>query len=240
MFRSLFAALVVSLVAGCGPADSVAGRCTADAQCPVGASCDETIGVCVVGTSATQGASGSSQTNAALPSGYGRYCETNAECGDVAGTQCIFNECIKRCSNDATCSSGTVCGGNNGTFGCFQQCSNSPCLNSGACAPAPSGPAEGQFICYPKIPASLGGKCSTSGDCRSELSCMKNSTHPEGYCSKACTTNADCYNGFDACIVVAGTTSGICMPKCAPSGAGMCREGTTCSPVSGTSYGVCY
>lgn len=244
MFRSLFAALVVAFVVGCGPADSVStGRCTADAQCPVGASCDETIGVCVAGGSTSSGTQttgvNQSQPNA-LPSGYGRYCESNAECSGVAGTSCLFNACVKSCSSAGTCDAGTACAGNNGTFGCFQSCAMNPCLNGGTCSPAPTGPAMGERICVPKAPASLSGKCSKDSDCRAELRCTINAKHPEGYCSMGCSTDADCYNGFDACIVPAGSTSGMCMPKCGFSPNATCREGTTCTAVGNASFSVCY
>jgi hypothetical protein len=124
MFRSLFAALVVSFVAGCGPADSVAGRCTADAQCPVGASCDETIGVCVVGGSSSQTGGVNQSQPKSLPANYGHYCNTDAQCGDVAGTSCRYNECTFNCANGAICPSGTVCTGATGSFACMQDCSS--------------------------------------------------------------------------------------------------------------------
>ena len=69
----------------------------------------------------------------------------------------------------------------------------------------------------------VGGSCSSAGQCTEQ--CVTTGDFPEGVCSTACNSDADCA-GETHCIDKEG---GICLLACtSPS---QCREGYTCKPV---------
>lgn len=237
MFRSLAAVAALLVVVGCGPADQMtaAGRCTADAQCPVGTSCDAKLGVCVSGGSAS-----STPVAKPLPNEYGKYCENDSHCAGVAGTTCTMSQCIFPCANGAQCPGGTTCGGQ-GYPGCFQNCASSAeCKNESMCGVMNPGYGNAAFqACYPKFPSDLGGTCKDDLGCGEDFKCVVTSTRPNGYCTKTCTASSDCWGGI--CVVSGSNTSGICSPKCdSPGSQSTCVPGTTCRSLSGSSYGYCF
>lgn len=236
MLRLLAALAVSFVVVGCGPAGSVdqlsnAGRCTADAQCPVGTSCDAKLGVCAAGTSSTA---------KPLASNYGKYCERDSHCADIPGTTCNSYQCTNSCANGAQCPSGTTCGGPSYP-GCFQNCSSSSeCKNDSMCGVMKPSSGPEFSACFPKWPSDTGGTCKDNLGCDDSNICLK-SVHPNGYCSKVCVTASDCSLG-DLCVrMKASDADGLCVPKCtSPGSQSTCVPGTSCKALSSVSYGFCF
>jgi hypothetical protein len=232
MFRSLAAVAVLFVVVGCGPADQAsAGRCTADAQCPVGASCDTKLGVCVTGTAQS--------STKPLPANYGKYCENDSHCAGIAGTTCNYNECTYSCANGATCPAGTTCGGSSFP-GCFQDCAqSSECKNDSVCGVMKPSNGAAFSACAPRYPSDLGGPCEDDLGCGEDFKCVVTTSRPNGYCTKSCTANSDCWGGL--CVVVGSNTSGVCAPKCdSPGTMSTCAPASVCRPLNSASYGYCF
>jgi hypothetical protein len=98
----------------------------------------------------------------------------------------------------------------------------------------------------------IGGPCTSSPNCQAGLSCRQttargDATYPGGYCSKACTTQADCggtndcLGGSMSTLQFYGETTGFCAAGCASAGSqSSCRTGYTCEWAANGTPGWCW
>ncbi|MDX9720077.1 MAG: M43 family zinc metalloprotease [Myxococcota bacterium] len=116
--------------------------------------------------------------------------------------------CVESCSGDADCrqAEGYICADLDGSRGCM-----------------PSAISTGSA-------GSIGSSCTRDDDCGSNLTCMTN--YVFGYCSRACSSDADCSGGI--CNDIGG---GVlrCLASCDNNA--QCRFGYSC--VNLGSGGVC-
>lgn len=243
MNRVLFAvsSLVVVVLSSCGGG---AGRCTADSQCPVGSSCDETVGVCVMpgggssnggGSGATGGGSGGNPSM--ISANYARTCAANTECADVPGTTCTkefdLNQCLSSCADGKSCPVGSKCITNNNANICIRDCeSHSDCSTEQFC--------NASKICSPRYDKwSLGRDCSSDNDCEDNAFCVKKTGQSQGVCTKTCADSSECAGGQE-CVITGSSGASACFDTCYAVGQqASCTNGFTCRALSGVSYGWC-
>ena len=240
MSRTFVLSLVLCLTA-CGGA----GRCTSSSECPVGASCDANLGVCVVGGSSkltTGSVDAGSSTHAAA--NYAHACQGTANCADLPGTACQFSMCLNDCEGSAQCPGGTVCVEPDGRRVCGLSCTEGSC--SGICASAKAVSGGDARVCSNgsgtsnsnATPSPIGGSCADDGDCAGSGQCVFTQSRPP-FCGMDCTNpSANCGSG--AVCVTVDSTSAACFAQCpAPGMQSTCRTGFHCVALTGKSYGAC-
>lgn len=231
-FLVAVSSLVVVVLSSCGGM----GRCTADSQCPVGASCDETVGVCVTpgGGGSTGGGSGATGGNPSMISAsYGKACTTSSDCSSTPGTTCHAQakQCLSSCANGAKCPTGAECVGN-GYDVCVRMCeTHSDCASTQYCGSSD--------MCVDKYEKwSLGRSCGSDNDCESNAFCTKKTGQSKGVCTKACNDSNECHGGQEC--VIGSTGASACFNICYSVGQqSICTNGFTCRALSGVDYGWC-
>lgn len=240
---SAVSSLVVVVLSSCGGG---AGRCTADSQCPVGSSCDETVGVCVMpgsgssnggGSGATGGGSGGNPSM--ISADYGKSCTSDSNCSSVPGTTCTpnVNQCLATCANGQACPIGSECVDDVNVNRCVRTCStHSDCSSEQYCN-------ESSYIsskvCLTKVEKwSLGKDCTSDSDCESSAFCVKKTGQSTGVCTKDCQRVTDCAEGQE-CVGLSGDPA-FCFDFCFGIGqTSTCRNGMSCRAINGVSYGFC-
>ena len=242
MSRACYLTLAALLsLSACGGA----GRCTTNSECPVGASCDASLGVCVVG-GASNLSTGSapdagSNISSRLPANYAHVCTSDSDCSDVPRTSCGYGMCVTACGGSTQCSPGTTCAtGGSAAPICGLSCvSDGDCVTGSKCASGydPVTHAPAKMCTAPRAPSPIGGTCSDDGDCAGSARCMTSPTRPN-FCTMPCTTNAQC--GADSvCVGLDANTAG-CFALCeAPGTQSTCRSGFRCVGLTGKTYGAC-
>lgn len=244
MSRLLVLAGVAFLLSACGGA----GRCTTNQACPIGASCDASLGVCVLAAGAST-APASSNTPAtstkALAANYSHACTVTSDCADVPGTVCHRGTCLSSCQGQSECAAGSYCGVGVREPYCFKACQgscNSPDLGCYAVATAAAGFPAGTSLCgrtaVSDTSSPIGGDCNDSGDCAGSARCMEISSRPN-FCSHSCSADpASCGDG-SACVGTTATDA-FCFARCSQPGTqSTCRSGFSCRALEGRTYGAC-
>lgn len=216
------------LLSACGPA----GRCMQNSECPVGASCDASIGVCVMPQAADTKSAG-------LAANYSHACSTNADCADVAGTSCYMGMCVSPCETAADCKTGSYCGEWTGHPYCFKACEQTcglPKVRCNLLTARIEGATPGLSLCG-RAPEEVGGQCEGSSDCAGSLECLRNSSGQQ-LCSRECTADASVCG--DGTCVTGSSGKSFCYAKCAQPGTqSTCRTGFSCRTLTGASFGAC-
>lgn len=235
MKRVLFVLSVfgVAILSSCG----AAGRCTANAQCPVGTSCDETVGVCV--SSGAGGGGGGGTGSSRIDANYGKACSGVSDCAALPGTSCSSraNQCLNSCAGNAQCPAGSECARDADNL-CLRTCtSHSDCSSEQYCG---TSSIVASKICFTKTPGwSLGGSCARDGDCETGAFCVVTQSHPDGVCTKTCNGSSDCPRAT-VCVGSSGSSSSFCFEPCYnPGRQDVCRAGFTCRPLQGSTSGFC-
>lgn len=252
--------LIVTLVAALfsfncgGGADP--SRCTSNVQCPAGKYCDVMVGLCVApGESGSKGGAGGGGPGGSVATNKVRAkCTTNSDCGaggtcyqneNFSGGSCEFSCKVNGVLDPRLCPQGSRCDEKFGS--CFN-----PCTLGSACERAEfkcQQFASTVTMCAIPIPEAanrlfVGDTCTASSQCASGTKqgvCM--AQWPGGHCSGLCSGDADC-GGIDTCISYKDPATQAATNFCAafcykPGTKSNCRTGYTCSPVTGTSQGVC-
>ena len=202
---------------GCAPLSALGEDCLEDSDCNTN-NCSLVAGVCRVPLGSECDA-----TNCDLCMSNGTWSSCSRECGvgyrDCPGDRCLgdrdydYYTCRPSCDD---CSAGRCATSTDGSIRFCSEGTNDwtlseppreelqPCLNDGQCA-------EGSCLSAPSC-GSGGGACYGR----------------RGFCSGACTTNADC--GEDGRCVqipcIGGATTGcgnVCLPSCDPGTFGSCN-----------------
>lgn len=240
---SAVSSLVVVVLSSCGGG---AGRCTADSQCPVGSSCDETVGVCVMpgsgssnggGSGATGGGSGGNPSM--ISASYGKGCASSSDCASAPGTTCHseIKECLSSCANGAKCPTGAECVGN-GYDVCVRTCdSHGDCAADNFCNVSSS--IASKACQLKKDKWSLGRECGNDSECEDNAFCVKKNGQAQGVCTKVCAGSDECGIGQE-CVITGSSGASACFNTCYAVGQqATCTNGFTCRALSGVSYGWC-
>ena len=227
-------------------------RCTKDSDCGSGTCFMEgSEGVCLSNCSRDEDCPGdlACMTNPGTgskvcgPDMRGGVCFVNSDCR-ASGFVCVGSAgygsgqkgtCTADCrTNQALCGKNTQCITDSGSSACLRACGDDlDCNPEQAC----SGGA-----CVTRTnnsPRPVGSACTATSQCEQGLDCA---THEDGwtqgYCTTMCTSQAEC-GSYGECIVLSAQES-ICLQKCyEPGSQSTCRDGYTCSQVTGLNYGVC-
>lgn len=165
--------------------------------------------------------------------------------------------CTKACTATADCGSGASCHGDVGAEVCFRncavdtdcrpayECQLDPATSSKICLPTSGGGSSsgaGGASSYGAGGASTatgthrvlsdGTVGSSCGTCVTGLTCVTDA--PDGYCTKACTSSADC-GASASCHDDNGL---VCFRDCVADAD--CRQGYSCVKDPRTSTSICY
>lgn len=232
----------VAVLSSCGGM----GRCTADSQCPVGSSCDSTIGVCVTpgGGSSSGGGSGSTDGGSGgnpsmISADYGKSCTGSNSCSSLPGTSCVEgpDQCLSSCAGGAKCPVGSECFAYDMNI-CVRTCaSNADCSSEQYCSVSTYSASK---VCYTKKDKwSLGRECGSDNDCESSAFCVKKNGQTKGVCTKVCDSKSECGLGQE-CIVTGSSGASACFDVCFAVGQqSHCINGFSCRALSGVDYGWC-
>ena len=195
--------------------------CTSAADCP-GQKCDDTMNVCVAGSSASSSGSGSTHcttkddcqagqvciSGACLNSSAGGSCHTEADC-TATSASCANDGCT--CTNGSCkVKAGAACTAQTAASVCAanQYCNNGTCTAATACTQQSQCQAAGLVCdngyCKTPLPCTTNANCTTAG-----FTCA-----PSGYClpddtGKTCSGDTDCGSGYYCALTGGGVTGGI-------------------------------
>jgi hypothetical protein len=154
------------------------------------------------------------------PGSDGSRCSQGADCG--TGLACDSGVCKKGCDSVHPCAKGTCIakgGLPNGGGLCACTPFGSDCPNQTSCRPV-SDPASA-YLCLPDGVGLEGGRCTSAGDCASNLACV------EGVCRALCDSSHGC--GGRQCDTSQGGPEGLCSPfPCDQNG--ICPQPLACVP----------
>jgi hypothetical protein len=169
------------------------------------------VGAFLVMAVVVSGCGGGGGSQACQP--LGQACDvTHLCCGDDL---CTDGQCVapascghagNSCSTASPCCSGFACN-TNGACAVSTTCGTT----GAACSPAANDCCQGS-TCPRFGPTcqlgNIGDPCQATGDCLVGLTC-------EGWCTRACTSTAECHVGNDADNECINTTQGyLCVPFC--------------------------
>lgn len=267
MIRASALSLTILLLAACGPTEAV--KCTM-ANC---SGCCTEAGECLASArqSAMECGPAGGTCAACLP---GQLCATGRCVKDPDASVVLDDGGIEmpdagrpdsgvQCGSlgAACCASGSACGG---ALTCQGNVCRQPVADAGACG------ALGQNCCTNSTCTALGSTCS-AGTCVAQMTtdagtdggsplksageactadsqcvdatCLQNGFNG-GYCTKACTTSANCtfgsWCGLNPTSPIGPTH--ICLKSCSNPGVapGGCRSGYVCDANTGAPQPVCY
>jgi hypothetical protein len=206
----------------------VAPRCTGGGDCPAGALCDSTKGICVAPPECGTG----------LPA-----------CG--TGKTCFGGYCLTTCTGAGDCKSSEVCQPT-GTGSAPSVCAPPPCVVTGHCPVGAVCVEQHDGLKYCKVPDSCTTTCATGYTCTAGL-CLKSCAAGAAgdTACKAIDTRLNCADSFGVCMPACGTgdtcdegnscftTDEVCLPTgvfpgspCLPAGGG--HANPWCLPVGGS------
>ena len=223
-------------------AGSGANGCTSATDCPMGQSCDTTMGTCSTSCSASQPCNGGCCDGTACAPGNttatcalsGTMCGTCSASPDGKACLAIGGAAVCGCMSATDCPANLAC--NTTTHKCGSACDASTPCNGGCCTSASGGTCQtgtANPVC--------GNNGNICGDCASNQNghvCIVVTGGGQCGCNPADANNglADCPSGATSC------TANLCVNTCsssAPCLSGCCSSATsgTCQP--GTTQAVC-
>lgn len=110
---------------------------------------------------------------------------------------------------------------------CAKDCSSSASL---CASPTTCAAFGGNKVCKLSGSVAFGAVCDNNNLCQGDRFCLASGS--KGFCSKECTTTADCPTSPSGATCMALTSSSACVFDCSAPGA-TCPTGLTCTLISG-------